>query len=278
MVVLGTSPLAMFLAYVLQQNNIDVAVFSSLKKDKKEKDGNYIFNNSVQSCEFLFDVVNKLDKKPEYCFLASSIDEYKNDLLSLSDEMLRGVKVVNFASFYNHEIIEQMENVKEVRAYFAGWLVRSKKNLNLLNRNAEIKLCCNNENLDDFQQILNDKKLNIKQEKNTKRLFVQSIIPWFLGNLMILAYQKDISVLLSDNDIRQKIDDVIKEMLSLLKGKERHVDEHSILPDIYAFPDKFVSEFDDLRKVAGLSELIKGADSFNSPKLIDLMAMVLKKY
>ena len=114
--------------------------------------------------------------------------------------------------------------------------------------------------------------------KNTKKLFVQSIIPWFLGNLAVLAYQKDVSALLSDNEIRQKIDNAIKEMTRLLGGKEKYLEEHSVLPEIYACPDKFVSEFDDLRKIAGLSEIIKDADVFNSPNLVELMMTAIKKY
>ena len=177
-VVVGTSPLAMFLTKVLQQNNVEVVVFSIL--NKKGKDTNYIFKNSVHTNSFSFNVVNSLNRKPEYCFLASSAEEYKNDLLALSDEMLRGVKIINFASFYNHKLIEQMNNVKEIRAYFIGWLVKNKQELNLLNRNVEIKLCCKIEEVEDFNFLLSDNSLTIKQEKNTKKLFLQTLISWFL--------------------------------------------------------------------------------------------------
>ena len=276
MVVLGTSPLAMFLVYVLQQNDIDVVVLTSSGKGKKEED--YIFKSNIQSQNFSFKKVNFLDKKPEYCFIASSFDEYKNDLLMLSDEMFRDVSVVNFASFYNHEIIKQMTNIKEVRAYFNGWLVKNKKELVFLGRTAEIKICCKTEYFPDFQEILNDKRLGVKIDKNTKKLFLQNFIPWFLGNLLIVSYQKNISELLADNNIRQSVNDVIKEILHLLVEKDKFVDDASILPDIYAFPDNFVSECDSSRGCLVLSELIRGVNVFDTPKTLELIAKAIKKY
>ena len=276
MVVLGSSPLAMFLVYILQQNNIDVVVLSSSDKSKKEDE--YIFKSSVQSQRFSFKRVSFLDKKPEYCFVASSFDEYKNDLLMLSEDMFKDVKIVNFASFYNHNIIKQMNNVKEIRAYFNGWLVKNKKELMFLGRTADIKICCKTEYFSDFQEILNDKRATVKIEKNTNKLFLQNFIPWFLGNLLVLSYQKNISVLLADNDIRQELNDVVKEIMQLLIGEDKMIDEASVLPDIYAFPDNFVSEFDSLTGVSVLSEIIKGVNGFDTPKTFGLIAKTIKKY
>lgn len=278
MVVLGKSPLAKFLVYVLKQNNIEVVVLNTSNNDKGEKKEGYVFKSNTQNQSFSFNEVSVLDKKPEYCFLASSFDDYKNDLLALSDEKLKGVEVVNFASFYNREIIEKMKDIKEIRAYFNGWLVKNKKELIFLDKSAEVKLCCKDENLEDFSHILKAPRLNIKKTINTKKLYLQTLIPWFLGNLSVLGYQKDISTLMSNSETRQDIEEAIKEVLKALKCENFQVDENAILPDIYAFPDKFVSEFDSLRGVNALLNIIKGVDRFNSPKLFDLTAKAFKKY
>ena len=102
--VVGTSPLALFLTCVLQQNNIDVIVVNTLRKNKSEKEESWFLKNGFHGQSFSFSSCDALKKKPDYCFLASSFDEYKSDVLFLSDNMLRDVPVINFASFYNHKI------------------------------------------------------------------------------------------------------------------------------------------------------------------------------
>ena len=275
-VVLGSSPLAMFLTYILQQNNIEVEVLTSMDKVKKQDE--YVFKSNIQSQNFSFKSVRFLEKKPEYCFVASSFNEYKNDLLLLADNIFKDVKIVNFSSFYNREIIKQMEGIKEIRAYFNGWLVKNKKEVVLLNRSSEIKVCCKVEMLSDLQVLLNDKRLDVKIEKNSKKLFLQNLIPWFLGNLLVLSYQRNITELLANNEVRQEVSSVVKEILQLLGCNDNLVDEASVLPNIYAFPDNFVSEFASDRGVLILSEIIKGINGFDTPKTFKLIASAIKKY
>jgi hypothetical protein len=170
-----------------------------------------------------------------------------------------------------------MNNINEIRAYFNGWLVKNKKELMLFNRSAEIKLC-NADIVPDLQEVLNDKRLSIKIEKNTEKLYLQMLIPWFLGNLLVLSYQKNVSEVLADNKSRQEIVDVVKEILKLLERGNSLIDEASVFPDIYAFPDNFVSEFASGRGILSLSEAIKGINAFDTPKTFAMIARAAKKY
>lgn len=276
--VAGTSPLALFLAYILQQNNVEVVILDTLKRNKTDKTESWLFKSNFQNQGFSIKFCNELNKKPEYCFLASSFDEYKNDLLALSDDFLKDVKVVNFASFYNHELIEQMENVDEIRAYFTGWLMKSKKDITMLNRNAEIKICSMGNIEKDLQAILNDKKLEVKFGKDSKKAFWQKMAAWFLGNLLVLVYENDVSKIMLNNESRQNADAVIKEVSQILKTKEVHIDTQTLLTDVYAFPDGFVSEYASLRGLNSLSEMIEIPDYFNHPKLFEMIKKALKKY
>ena len=274
--VLGTSPLALFLTYVLQQNNVEVVNLNTSRETLKSE--GYTFKNDFQSQNFYFNSCSFLEKKPEYCFLASSFDEYKNDILALSDNMLKGVPVVNFSSFYNDELIKHIKGIKEIRAYFKGWFVKGKKEIEMLNRIGEIILCADENIEKSLKEMLLCKRTDIKLEKNTKKIFLQTLIPYVLGNLLILAYCDDISKLLLNGNLRQKLDDIIKETIQLLIKDAQQIDKHAILPEIYAFPDNYVSEFDSKQGVFVLSQIIKGADYFKTPGLSELINTAMKKY
>ena len=276
--VLGTSPLAMFLVHILQQNNMDVIVLDTMKKSKSEKAENWMLKSSFQNQSFSFKYCDTLNTKPEYCFLASSFDEYKSDLLMLSDEMLTKVPVVNFASFYNHKIIEQMDNVEEIRAYFNGWLVKNKRDIIVFNRVSDVDICCERKILGDLQHILYSNKINIKERKNTKGLFWKNFIPFVLGNIFVLAYDKDVSKLMEIDDIRKEIRDASSECVKMLKQIKIEVDEAEVLPAIYAFPDGYVSEFNSLLGVSVLTDVFVKPDYFNTPVLFNVLAKAVNKY
>ena len=275
-VVVGTSPLAVFLVYVLQENGFDVTVLKSVKN--KEIWQNYTLHNAFQNQSIDVNICENLNKKPECCFIASSFDEYKSDLFFLSDVFLKDVPVVNFSSFYNHKIIEQMENVNEIRAHFKGWLVKSRKELFLLNRVSEI-IVCENKNKETFlKELLTDKKIDIKNEKDSDKLFFQELAASFLGNLCLLAYKSDISLIVADNEKRKRVDLAISETAKLLKKEKHQIDEQKVLSDIYAFPDGYTSEFDSKQGIDALSKFVDGIDYFETPNLYELFATACKKY
>jgi hypothetical protein len=276
--VVGTSPLALFLTCVLQQNNVDVIVVNTLRKNKSEKEESWFLKNVFHGQSFSFSSCDALKKKPDYCFLASSFDEYKSDVLFLSDNMLRDVPVINFASFYNHKIIEQSKNINEIRAYFEGWLVKGKKEITILNRGIELNICCEENIEKDLQEILNDKKVDIKQCKNSQKIFWQKKLSWFLGNLLILAYEEDVSKLLLNNEIRQNVDGAIKEVCQILSDVEPQLNTQKLLTDIYAFPDGYVSEYNSSVGCISLCEMVGVVDYFSHPKLFELIKRALKKY
>ena len=255
-----------------------VAVLTPLSKEDIVKSETCVFKSNHFNQSFSFKTCKYLDKKPEYCFLASSFNEYKNDLLALSDEMLKDVKVVNFACFYNHKLIEQMEWVKEIRAYFDGWLVKDKKDLLLLGRNSEITLCHKEDDSKDIQEMLSNKKTDVKSRKFSSKMFWQKLVAMVLGNMLILAYKDDVSKLLLNSEIRQRVDDLIKEFAKKIKDKESQIDTQKLLTDIYAYPDNFVSEYASTKGCIALSEMIDGADCFNYPKLFEILSELTKKY
>ena len=276
--VIGTSPLAMFLTAVLQQNNINVIVLDILKRNKFEKEETWFLKNIFQEQSFSFKFCSELTKKPEYCFVASSFDEYKSDLLFLSDKMLKDVPIINFASFYNHKFVEQSENIKEIRAYFDGWLIKQKKEITMLNRNAELNICCEGALEKDLSEILSDKKIDVKFSKNSEKMFWQKKISWALGNLFVLAYDEDISKILVNNEKRQTVDNAIKETCQILKNEEYQIDAQKLLTDIYAFPDGFISEYASPSGCLSLCEMVGDVNYFDYPKLFELTNKILKKY
>ena len=276
-VVIGTSPLAKFLVHILQEKGVDVVLLSSLKN--KELGNTYTLKSSLQNQSFEVKHSYGLSRKPEYCFLASSFDDYKSDLFFLSDVFLKDVPVINFASFYNKSFIEQMEQVDEVRAYFKGWLVGVKKEIYLLNRISEIKICSKNKNSEKIKELLSNKKTEAKDgEKNTQKLFWQELSSHFLANLCLLAYKTDISQILTNSENRKKIDLAISELAGLIKKGGQQIDEQKVLSDIYAFPDGYSSEFDSMQGVNALSKFVEGIDFFETPNLFEMVAAICKKY
>ncbi|MBE6467474.1 MAG: hypothetical protein E7004_02645 [Alphaproteobacteria bacterium] len=275
-VVIGSSSLAVFLVHLLQEKGVDVTLVADAEKNNILN--NYVIKSAFQNQDVEIRSSKFIEKRPEFCFLASSFNEYQKDLIYLSDEILKGVPIINFASFYNRKLIEQLDNIEEIRAYFNGFLVKAKKEVYHLNRVSDITICCEAEVVKELKNLLTSKKTNVKLAKNTKKLFWQELVPYLLGNLYVLMYQSDISQILTDNNKRQKLDLMIAEVVKLLKKAKQQIDEQKILPDIYAFPDGFSSEFDSLQGVEALSRLIDGIDYFETPELFEIISKVYKKY
>ena len=275
-VVIGASPLAVFLVHLLQEKGVDVTLITDAEKNNILN--NYVIKSAFQNQDVEIRSSKFIEKKPEFCFLASSFNEYQKDLIYLSDEILKGVPIINFASFYNRKLIEQLDNIEEIRAYFNGFLVKAKKEVYHLNRVSDITICCEAEVVKELKNLLTSKKTNVKLAKNTKKLFWQELVPCLLGNLYVLMYQSDVSQILTDNNKRQKLDLMIAEVVKLLKKAKQQIDEQKILPDIYAFPDGFSSEFDSLQGIEVLSRLIDGIDYFETPELFEIISKVYKKY
>lgn len=275
-VVIGSSSLAVFLVHLLQEKGVDVTLVADAEKNNILN--NYVIKSAFQNQDVEIRSSKFIEKKPEFCFLASSFNEYQKDLVYLSDEILKGVPIINFASFYNRKLIEQLDNIEEIRAYFNGFLVKAKKEVYHLNRVSDITICCEAEVVKELKNLLTSKKTNVKLAKNTKKLFWQELVPYLLGNLYVLMYQSDISQILTDNNKRQKLDLMIAEVVKLLKKAKQQIDEQKILPDIYAFPDGFSSEFDSLQGIEVLSRLIDGIDYFETPELFEIISKIYKKY
>ena len=109
-------------------------------------------------------------------------------------------------------------------------------------------------------------------------MFWQKLVAMVLGNMLILAYKDDVSKLLLNSEIRQRVDDLIKEFAKKIKDKECQIDTQKLLTDIYAYPDNFVSEYASTKGCIALSEMIDGADCFNYPKLFEILSELTKKY
>ena len=103
------------------------------------------------------------------------------------------------------------------------------------------------------------------------------MIPFVLGNLLVLVYDDNVSKLLADNKIRKKVDNIVDEVLQIVDRKDS-LDKHVILSEIYAFPDGFISEFDSVQGVFILSQMIKGIDCFSTPNVSELVSVAMKKY
>jgi ketopantoate reductase len=159
-------------------------------------------------------------------------------------------------------------------------LVKDKKDLILLSRTAEITLCQKEDNEDykDIESLLFNKKVEIKLRKDSSKMFWQKVSSWFLGNLLVLAYNNSIANILLDSNVRKKVDEIIKEIARILANKDIDIDTQVLLTDIYAFPDDFLSEYSSPRGCLALIDMFAGVDRFECPNLFELIGATTKKY
>lgn len=274
--IIGTSSLAKFLAAFLQDNGAEVVVLVSPNNvEKYRKIGGFSFRNTTfQNRCFDFNFVSFIDRKVDYCFLASRPFEAKNDLLLLNNHSLKGVCCINFSSFYNYGELEKMKNVNELRGYFENFLVEDKNEIQLLNRNFKISLCGNETGGDEIRRLLNKSGVDIVKVTNNKGVFEQKLAVFALMNLILQVYDKNVSSLLDDSKIREQIDLAIKEYCSLRIG----VDASSILPNIYVVSDSYKGEFTSKEDFMSLCSLFDGVDYFETPILYNWILEAAKKY
>ena len=275
--VIGTSPLAIFLIDLLQQNNIDVTWMSGATKKNKDNEPFIVKNASFQSRFVNLSASKFLTKKVEYCFLASSVNEYKTDLILLSDSFLKNVLIINFAYLYNADILKELGETQEIKAFFEGYLQKNKNTVQLLSRNYDFKINATDSILEqDLKSLIGGSKFGIDFVKNGDVFFEQKFVSYILVNLLTAVYDKDISVLLSNTDTRKLTDDAIKEMKKIAIKKKIEIDSSKVLTDIYAAPDGLISGFLNKKAFLFVSDVLKSVTKNEFPILYEMLLKLSK--
>ncbi|MBE6454636.1 MAG: hypothetical protein E7017_07150 [Alphaproteobacteria bacterium] len=276
-VVIGTSPLAIFLIDLLQQNNIDVTWMSSLAKTSRTNGRFVVKNTSFQSGVVNLSALKYLTKKPEYCFLASDIKEYKSDVILLSDRFLENVLIVNFAYMYNNRIIQELPKVNAITAFFDGVLQKNKNTVQLLSHNYDFKINTIDSGFEqDLKLVLGGHKLDVDIVKNGDVFFEQKFVSYILINLLTAVYNKNISILLSNTDTRKLTDDAIKEMKKISIKKKIEIDSSKVLADIYAAPNGVTSDFLNKNAFLFVSDALKSVTKNEFPVLYEMLLKLSK--
>ena len=275
--VIGTSPLALFLIDLLLQNNIDVAWMSGIAKKDKNNEPFIVKNTSFQSRFINLSASKFLTQKVEYCFLASSVNEYKTDLTLLSDSFLKNVLIINFAYLYNTNILKELGKIQEIKAFFDGYLQKNKNTIQLLSRNYGFKINATDSILEqDLKSLIGGHKSGIDFVKNGDVFFEQKFVSYTLVNLLAAIYNKDISVLLSNTDTRKLTDDAIKEMKKITIKKTIEIDSSKVLTDIYAAPDGLTSDFLNKNAFLFVSDALKSVTKNEFPILYEMLLKLSK--
>ena len=274
--IIGTSSLAIFWAAFLQDNGAEVVVLvSSDQVEKYRKIGSFSFKNTTfQSKYFSFNFASFINRKVDYCFLASRPSEAKKDLLLLNSACLKEACVINFSSFYNYGELENMKYVNELRGYFEGFFTEDKNEVQLLNRNFKISLCGKETEGYELKRLLSQAGVDIIKVTNNKGVFEQRLAVFALMNLILQVYDRSVASLLDDSKMREQIDLAIKEYCGLRIG----VDASSILPNIYIVSDNYKGEFTSKKDFMLLCSLFDGVDYFETPVLYNWLLEAAKKY
>ena len=277
--VIGTSPLAFFLADVLQNNCCAVTILMAANKlnTYTRRSSLNVKLSNFQNRHASFSFAAKLDSAADFVFIASSPEDSRNDLLLLQDPLLKSAPLINLSSFYNRRIISQF-NKSDIPAYFNGWLNLEKNSLHLLERSPVLELCCDAETAVTIKALFADSPVSLTFPAPSPNLFWQHLAPFLLGNLLVLSAGRDISSVLLQNDIRRQTDTAVNELCKLAKAEKVSLDPANILPRLYAFPDNYQSEFSSPQSFAALSALIPGINRFDTPALYGFLANAAKKY
>jgi len=274
-VVVGTSSLAIFWAALMKDNGANVSILVAPNKlEKCKKRGMINFKDTnFQDRYFEFNFVSTIKGKVDYCFLASRPSEAKKDLLLLNNHSLKGVCCINFSSFYNYGELKKMRHVEELRGYFDGAITEDKGEIQLLTRSFKVLFYCGDDEAGELRKLLIQAGVDCTKVDKDKDNFEQKLFSFALMNLIILVYEQSVSSLLNLPNMREQIDLAIKEYCLLNKN----IEESSVLPEIYAFPDEYKGEFRDANDINLLYSLFTGIDYFKTPILSQWLMKASKK-
>lgn len=278
--IIGTSPLAFYLADILQNNHYNVTILVAANQlESWSRLGSFTIkptNFHTHHTNFRF--ASHLDSSVEYCFIASSPEANQSDLLLLQDSSLATVPIINLSSFYNRDLIAKFTKTKVITAYFSGALSLDKNTLQSLERNPKIELCCDSETASPIKQLFESSVLSFSFSTASITLYWRHFAPFYISNLLLLLYQQDISATLMQPAIRHLADSAINEICRLAAAEKATLEAGDVLTEIYAQANGSQNEFSSTRNFTVFANLLKGVDRFETPALHELLRTTAKKY
>jgi hypothetical protein len=267
-VIIGTSPLAFVLADVIQNNNYDVSILTS-KLEKQTfnhtKPFCFKYSNAI-SHQSSFSFIEDLSSSPDYCILASSLDEISSDFLLLQNLLLKDVPLINFTSCYS----KKLTNKQIIKAFFKGWLQRDKNNIFSLDRSLEIVFSINKSDY-SLSNIFSNQHMSVSYNEKSFPNFWEQITPFLIANLLLLKNKQSLSEMLPDKNIRKQIDAILKEISSLAAKSSEKFDSSKALATIYAIPSGYKGDIHLPKSFNNLVSTLTETNHFDTPYLHNLI-------
>ena len=278
--IIGTSAQAVFFAYVLQNSGCDVTiVVAPHLLPFYSKQGSFCIKSSrFQAKHANFHFAAEIPSRCNFCFIASTPGQARSDLLLLKPDSLQTTVLVNLSAIYNHRILEELNTVNSLTSFFDCQLSFAKNTVELLDQSPKIDIIDSGDNLDLLQELFVDSMININIVTANKNFLWQRLAPYFIANLLTICYQKSISSLLLQKDLRRQVDASITEILSLAKSDKVSLNASDILARIYTFADDYTSDIKTIADFHAFSSLIKGINHFDTPSLSALLNTAANKY
>lgn len=277
--VIGTSPLAFFLADTLQNNGCQTTIIVSPAKLDGYKPLNpfTVKPARFQSRHTNFHFASSVDFKPDFCFLASAPTEASSDLLFLSAEPVKLAPLINCSSFYNHRLLPKISPTKEISGYFSGGLNLNKNTLIHLKSLPKLQLCSTSDTAVQIKRLFDDSQISITLSHHNKTFFWEHLSVFFLSNLLLISEPASLVTRLTDPDTRNQAELAAAELVKLAKKHKISLDSSEILAGLYDIEDGSHSEFTTPAALNVLLNILPEINRFDTPSLFRLSANAVNK-
>ena len=278
--IIGTSASAFFLADTLQNSGCQVTVLVPPHQlESYNKRGAFCIKQSrFQNKHTHFTFASVAAKPYDFCFLASTPAQTSSDLLCLNQPYLHIVPVINLSFLYNRNLLNKLNTVKIIPAVFKAQLSLNKNTVELYEHSPKLEIITSGENAVRLKNIFNDSSIDLNILPSDKRFFWQNLAPYFIGNLLLLCYNKPISALMSQAETRHQADSAVNELISLAATDKISLDSGEIIARIYTFANDYPGDIKTQNDFNAFLNLIKELNRFDTPVLFDLLSLASKKY
>lgn len=278
-IVVGTSPQAFFLGDVLQNKNCAITfLVPENKMPLYAKNFSLTLRPSgFQNRRAEFSFASAVKKRPAFVFLASSPEDAKNDILLLTAANLKDVPIINLSFAYNRRLLANFADASAFPAFLDGQFLFEKNVLTFANRPQNLEICAPADTVNALKSLFGQ-TLNINRSNDPDDLFWQNFAPFFLGSLITIAQNQNMSSCLNNPQIRRSADSALKELSVLAQNEKSAFDDSKALTALYGFADNCKSEFTTPQKINALLNCFPQINRFDTPSLYELTAATLNKY
>ena len=272
-VIIGESPLAYLLADIVGTNAYTPLMYTR-KKDSSLVDlpTSYTVQLIAQkNHQTHVSYTNTINKPVDFCLIASLPEHARTDFLLLENKFLKAVPTLNFSHFYNHTLLAQSPHENIFPAYFEGWLNFQKNTLLVLDHKLEAAMSFPAKTPHPFAPLFENSILNLTLSDPQKKIFWHHLIPYFLGNLILLNYRKSTPDVLKQQDCRELLNRAAKELCDLAKKDKESISETDVFSKIMQIPTTYKPRLSTPQNLHALFSLVPEVSKFTTPALYDLL-------